>query len=144
MKLIMALGADHAGRELKKAVKARLEELGWAVVDFGVADEVEKADYPTVADAVAQAVEDGRCRFGTLVCGTGVGMAMAANRRRGVRAANCTSEYMARLSRAHNDANVLTLGERVVGTGLALSILEAFLAAEFEGGRHQRRVELMS
>jgi ribose 5-phosphate isomerase B len=142
MEKCVALGSDHAGRELRKAVGARLAELGKSFVDFGAADEVERVDYPTIAVEVAKTVQEGRCRFGVLVCGTGVGMAMAANRLRGVRAANCTSEYMARLSRAHNDANVLTLGQRVVGPGLALSILEAFLDGEFEGGRHQDRVTM--
>jgi ribose 5-phosphate isomerase B len=139
----VALGADHAGRELKNVILERLAAAGIFYKDFGVADNVAKADYPVIAAEVARAVQLGKCRLGVLVCGTGVGMAIAANRFLGVRAANCTSEFMAAMARAHNDANILTLGQRVVGQGLALSILDAFLCTHFEGGRHQVRVELM-
>jgi ribose 5-phosphate isomerase B len=137
------VGADHAGRELKALVKGRLAERGLPFADFGVDDGVDRADYPVVAKKVAEAVQSGEFRFGVLVCGTGAGMAMAANRLPGVRAANCASELVATLARAHNDANVLTLGQRVLGPGLALAILDAFLDGEFQGGRHKARVDMM-
>ena len=136
----VVFGSDHAGLHLRaEAVKAA-RELGYEVEDLGpmAADSV---DYPDFAKRVAQRVTEGRARFGVLVCGTGIGMSISANKVHGVRAANCTSEFEARMARAHNDANVLCLGERVVGFGLGASILRAFLEGKFEGGRHQRRVE---
>ncbi|MDR1308866.1 MAG: ribose 5-phosphate isomerase B [Deltaproteobacteria bacterium] len=141
--MVVAVGCDHAGRELKEAVKGRLSAKGAEVLDFGVSPGVDKADYPLVAGKVAEAIQSGQARLGVLVCGTGVGMCMAANRYRGVRAACCGSEFLAAMARAHNDANVLTLGQRAMGPGLALSVLDAFLSASFEGGRHQRRVDLI-
>jgi ribose 5-phosphate isomerase B len=137
------LGSDHAGREYKALLREHLAAKGEPYEDFGVADDVEKADYPVIAKAVGQAVQAGRCQKGILICGTGVGMAAAANRFPGVRAANCATEYVAVLARAHNDANILTLGQRVLGPGLALAIVDAFLATGFLGGRHQVRVDMM-
>ncbi len=139
MKIVIA--SDHAGRRLKKAVYLHLQKPGFEVKDLGVDDSVERADYPDYARPLAQAVAAGEFDLGILVCGTGTGMAMAANKVRGARAANCTNEFMAGLARAHNDANILSLGERVVGEGLALSIVEAFLTTRFEGGRHQARLD---
>lgn len=139
MKLVIA--GDHAGRRLKKAVRAYLEEKGLPVDDLGVPDDVEKADYPDYAVKVAEAVAAGTHDLGILVCGTGTGMAMAANRIRGARAANCGNEFTARLARAHNNANILALGERCLGEGLALAIVDAFLQTPFEGGRHQQRLD---
>jgi ribose 5-phosphate isomerase B len=139
----VALGADHAGRELKALIMEHLAAKSLKPVDFGVAEGVEKADYPDIAAKVAEAVSQGRCQKGILVCGTGVGMSIAANRAPGIRAANCASEFVASLSRAHNDANVLCLGQRVLGSGLALAIVDAFLDTSFQGGRHQVRVEMM-
>ena len=133
-------GSDHAGLTLRaEAVKAAMAR-GFEVDDLGphTADSV---DYPDFAVAVAQAVARGEARFGILVCGTGIGMSMAANKVPGVRAALCRTEYEARMTRAHNDANVLCLGERVTGGGLGAAIVEAFLATPFEGGRHARRVD---
>ncbi|MDR2945300.1 MAG: ribose 5-phosphate isomerase B [Candidatus Adiutrix sp.] len=138
MRLVIA--SDHAGRRLKKAVYAYLKEQGHDVRDLGVPDEVERADYPDYAAQVAEAVTAGGCELGILVCGTGTGMALAANRVRGARAANCTDEFLARMARAHNNANILALGERTLGEGLALAIVEAFLNTPFEGGRHQDRL----
>ena len=136
-KLVAA--SDHAGLTLRlEAVKAA-RAFGLEVEDLGpfTADSV---DYPDFAVRVGEAVAAGRARFGLLVCGTGIGMSMAANKVPGVRAALCRTEYEARMARAHNDANVLCLGERVTGAGLATAIIEAFLATPFEGGRHARRV----
>ena len=138
MKLVIA--SDHAGRKLKKAVLAYLEEKGLTVKDLGVPDDVERADYPDHAAQVAEALAAGTYDLGNLVCGTGTGMAMAANRVRGARAANCANEFMARMARAHNNANILALGERCLGEGLALAIVDAFLETAFEGGRHQDRL----
>ena len=136
-------GSDHAGLALRaEAVKVAQAE-GFAVEDLGPFSG-ESVDYPDYAGRVAREVAEGRARFGVLVCGTGIGMSIAANKVKGVRAAHCTTEFEARMARAHNDANVLCIGERVVGPGLASAIVKAFLSAPFEGGRHQRRVEKIS
>jgi ribose 5-phosphate isomerase B len=138
----IALGADHAGFDLKEHLRGVLAAAGHDVADLGTRSR-ESTDYPDFAHAVAAEVAAGRAERGVLVCGTGVGMAMAANRHKGVRAAACGDLFTARLARAHNDANVLTLGARIVAPPLAEAILEVFLAAEFEGGRHERRVGKM-
>jgi ribose 5-phosphate isomerase B len=135
----IAIGADHAGFPLKQAVKSWLEEHGYEVEDLGTYD-TEPVDYPDYAAAVAHAVADGKADRGILICGTGIGMSMSANKVPGIRAALCTDAYTARMSRRHNDANVVCMGARVVGVGVAESIVEAWLAEEFEGGRHARRV----
>ncbi|MBI2301287.1 MAG: ribose 5-phosphate isomerase B [Armatimonadetes bacterium] len=135
----VAIGADHAGFRLKEAI--REQAAGVELVDFGTHSE-DSCDYPDVAGAVATAVAQGEVDRGILVCGTGVGMSMAANKVAGVRAAACSDTYSARLTRAHNDANVLCLGARVVGPGLALDIVQLFLDTAFDGGeRHERRIE---
>jgi ribose 5-phosphate isomerase B len=132
--------SDHAGLTLRaEAVKAA-RARGFEVEDLGP-HAAESVDYPDFAAAVARAVAGGQARLGILVCGTGIGMSIAANKVPGVRAALCRTEYEARMARAHNDANVLCLGERVTGGGLGAAIVEAFLATPFEGGRHARRVE---
>lgn len=136
----IALGCDHAGFGLKSEVKAWLQELGHEVVDVG-AHSRDRVDYPAPAHDVARRVASGDVARGVLVCGSGIGVSIAANRHAGVRAANCTHELQATLCRQHNDANVLCLGERLVGPSLARAILEAFLKAEFEGGRHADRVK---
>lgn len=138
MKLILA--SDHAGRCLKNVIFRHLTEKGFSPCDLGVEPSVEKADYPDYARPLAQAVAAGEYDFGILVCGTGTGMALAANRIAGARAANCANELMARLARAHNNANILALGERLLGEGLALAIVDVFLETSFEGGRHQTRL----
>jgi ribose 5-phosphate isomerase B len=140
--LVIALGGDHAGRDHKELFKRHLEAQGHTVLDMGVAPEVEKANYPEVALKVVRLVRGGQARFGVLICGTGVGMAMVANRFQGIRAANCASEFVAVMARAHNNANILTLGQRTIGPRLALAILDAFLATDFEAGRHRERVDL--
>ncbi|HPK65023.1 MAG TPA: ribose 5-phosphate isomerase B [Thermoanaerobaculia bacterium] len=136
----VALGADHAGFELKDHLLTWLAARGVAGLDCGVHGP-ESVDYPDQAAAVAALVSAGEADFGILVCGSGVGMAIAANKLPGVRAANCHELFVARLARAHNDANVLTLGARVVGRGLAEALVEAFLDTPYEAGRHARRIE---
>lgn len=141
MKII--LGSDHAGFGLKEACKRFLEHAGvHQVHDAGVFGR-DSSDYPAIAHKVARAVSRQEYDRGILICGSGLGMSMAANRHRGVRAALCHDLYSARLSRLHNDANILAMGERVLGEGLALAILDVFLNTEFEGGRHKRRVDQM-
>ena len=135
----VALGADHAGFALKQHLAAKLEELGHETIDLGTHSD-ESTDYPAYGHAVAQAVVAGRAELGVAVCGSGIGISISANRVAGARAARCTCEWDARLSRLHNDANILALGARVTGEGLAESILEVFLATGFEGGRHERCV----
>ncbi|MDY6825892.1 MAG: ribose 5-phosphate isomerase B [Bacillota bacterium] len=136
----LALGSDHAGFRLKKEIIAYLEEKKDEYVDYGVFDE-QSADYPDLAAPVAEAVSKGECRFGILICGTGIGMSIAANKYTGIRAALCGEAYSARCAREHNDANVLTMGSRVIGAGLAIDIVETFVNTSFEGGRHSRRLE---
>jgi ribose 5-phosphate isomerase B len=136
----VAVASDHAGFALKEQVRGWLKELGHDVDDKGPAS-ADRVDYPDFAHQVAGAVGEGAADAGVLVCGSGIGMAMAANRHRKVRAANCTTEYQAEMTRRHNDANVLCLGERVVGPGIAESLVRVFFTTAFEGGRHEARVE---
>ncbi|MDZ4167688.1 MAG: ribose 5-phosphate isomerase B [Coriobacteriia bacterium] len=134
------IGADHAGFELKERVRQTLDDLGHEVVDVGTHGE-ESVDYPDYAAAVAHAVADGEADFGVLVCGTGLGMAIAANKVPGVRAVQISDPGMARMARLHNDANVVTLPGRHIGPEVAAEIVRAFVGTAFEGGRHQRRVD---
>ena len=138
----IALAADHGGYELKEAIKAHLTEQGIAFVDFGT-DSAASVDYPDYAAKGCDAVVDGRCALTILCCGTGVGMSMCANKIKGIRACCCSDTFSAEFTRRHNNANCLCLGGRVVGAGLALQIVDAFLNAEFEGGRHQMRIDKM-
>lgn len=135
----IAIGADHGGYRLKQHLLEYLSAGHQEVADFGT-DSDQSVDYPDFAAAVARAIALGEHERGILICGTGIGVSMSANRIRGVRAALCTNAYMARMARKHNDAQVLCLGERVVGPGLAEDIVDAFLGTEFEGGRHARRL----
>ena len=139
MKIIAA--ADHGGFHLKKLLVARLQQAGHQVTDVGT-QSAESTDYPDYAHKVATAVADGAAERGLLVCGSGVGMAIAANRHKGVRAVNCSDTFTARFSRMHNDANVLTLGERVVGPGLAADIVDLWLATPYskDESRHAARI----
>jgi ribose 5-phosphate isomerase B len=139
----IALGADHAGFPLKEDLKTWLIGRGHEVVDCGTQSS-ESVDYPDYAAAVAGAVTSGKAGRGVLVCGTGIGMAIAANKVAGVRAAACTDAYTARLAREHNDTNVLALGARITARESAIEILDAWLGAEFAGGRHARRVEKLA
>jgi ribose 5-phosphate isomerase B len=137
--LPLVIASDHAGLGLKQQLKAVLEQRGEPFEDLGTHDD-RSCDYPDFAHALALGIEQGRYTRGVLVCGSGVGMSIAANRHPGVRAALCTESYAARMARAHNDANVLCLGSRIVGAGVAQDILVAFLDTPFEGGRHASRV----
>jgi ribose 5-phosphate isomerase B len=136
------VGSDHAGFGLKELVKKHLAWLGFQAEDVGCFSEAS-CDYPIFARDLCEKIQENPEKKGVLICGTGLGMSMAANRFKGVRAALCANEYHARMSRAHNDSNVLCLGARVLGQDLALSILEVWLATEFEGGRHQGRVDII-
>ncbi|MCD7984124.1 MAG: ribose 5-phosphate isomerase B [Desulfovibrio sp.] len=136
------LASDHAGFDLKATLAQQLTGLGYEVVDDGTHSK-ESCDYPVFAHKLCEAVEREHC-LGILVCGTGIGMSLAANRHPGIRAALCATELHARLSRRHNNANVLCLGSRVTGVELALAIMGAFLESQFEGGRHQRRLDQLN
>jgi len=137
---VVALGADHAGFPLKEDLKTWLITHGYDVVDLGT-QSAESVDYPDFAIGVGSAITAGTADRGVLVCGTGIGMAMAANKVPGVRAAACSDAFTARMSREHNDANILALGARITSREAAIEILEIWLGAEFAGGRHARRVE---
>ncbi len=138
----IALGSDHAGLRLKKKILEYLMGRGYDTVDVGTNSE-ESTHYPIFASEVARLVQEGQADRGILVCGTGIGMCIAANKFPGVRAALCLNEYMARMSRLHNDANVICFGDRVMGEELAISVLEVWLNTPFEGGRHEVRVRLI-
>lgn len=142
-KLHIALGADHAGFELKEKVRRYLESKGYAVEDFGTASP-DSVDYPDFAEKVAMRVAAQQAGFGVLVCGTGLGMAMSANKVPGVRAATCNDTLSAQLARSHNNANVLALGGRLTDEATAQKILDTWLSTPFAGGRHARRVDKIS
>ena len=137
--LVIALGADHAGWELKEALKAWLIEKGHQVQDFGT-HSPESVDYPDYALQVAESVASGKAERGLLVCGTGIGMTMTANKVPGIRAALCSDPFVARMSREHNDANILALGGRLMDKELVLEILQMWLSTDFAGGRHEGRL----
>lgn len=137
---MIAIGSDHAGYSLKKEIIAWLNENNMLFVEFGCMNG-ESCDYPLVAEEVCSRIVNGEAEFGILICGTGIGISMAANKVKGIRAALCTDSYMAKYTRLHNDANVLCMGGRVIGAGVAAEIVETFLNTDFEGGRHQRRVD---
>lgn len=139
----IAIGADHGGFELKESIKNHLEEVGgFEITDYGTYTS-ESVDYAAIAYKVGTAVTEEKI-LGILCCGTGIGISMAANKVKGVRAACCSDYFSAKLTRAHNDANILCLGGRVVGAGLANELVDVFLSTEFEGGRHQRRIDQIS
>ncbi|HPR40160.1 MAG TPA: ribose 5-phosphate isomerase B [Oscillospiraceae bacterium] len=140
---MLAIGSDHGGYELKEEIKKHLADIGVAYEDFGT-DSEASCDYPLFAEKVCGAVQTGECERGILICGTGIGMSMCANKCRGIRAALCGDCFSAEYARRHNDSNVLCMGARVVGSGLALKIVDTYLAAEFEGGRHARRVAMIT
>lgn len=139
---MLAIGSDHGGFELKKLVMEHLDELGIEYKDFGTYT-AESCDYPIYAEAVAHAVARGECERGILICGTGIGISIAANKVRGIRAANCADCYSAEYTRRHNDANILALGARTLGSGLALKIVDTYLNTGFDGGKHERRVNMI-
>ena len=137
---MIALACDHGGYVLMQAVKKHLDELGLAWRDFGTYTD-ESCDYPDYAAPAARAVASGECDRGILICGTGIGMSIAANKIPGIRAATCSDCFSAEATRQHNDANMLAMGARVLGEGLALKIVDIFLTTPFMGGRHQRRID---
>lgn len=136
----IAIGADHGGVELKVILKEYLESKGHVVTDCGTYDS-NSVDYPDIAEKTAKEINDGNCEKAVLLCGTGIGISIAANKVKGIRAALCANEYCAKMARNHNNANILCMGARVTGTELAKSILDTFLRENFEGGRHQVRVD---
>ena len=139
----IVIGSDHAGFALKEKIKATLIEKGYDLLDVGT-HSADSCAYPVIAHALCSEIQNGNRELGILICGTGVGMSMCANKHKGIRAA-CTSDtFSARLTRVHNDANVLCFGERVVGYGLAMELVDAFLETEFEGGRHKVRVDMIT
>lgn len=139
---MIAIGSDHAAFEFKEEMKQFLDEKGIAYKDFGT-HSTDRVDYPTYGEAVAKAVASGEFGRGIIFCGTGVGISIAANKVRGIRAVVCSEPYSAKLSRLHNDTNILSLGARVVGTELAKMIIEVWLETPFEGGRHGERVKMI-
>jgi len=138
----IALSSDHAAIQLRQTIATHIAALGWEVVDIGPTTP-ESAHYPKHGKVAARLVASGDCQFGIILCGTGQGIMMAANKVKGIRCGVCTDTFSARMIREHNDANMLSIGVRVVGEGLALDIVDAFLAAKFEGGRHATRVEMI-
>ncbi len=140
---MIAIGSDHGGYELKGEVIAWLKENNYEYMEFGCMDG-NSIDYPNVAEEVCAKVLDGTAEYAILICGTGIGISMAANKINGIRAALCTDTYMAKYTRLHNNANALCMGGRVLGAGAALEIVDTFLHTGFEGGRHQRRVDLIT
>lgn len=137
---MIALGADHGGYLLKEEIKRHLEKKGIDYIDFGTYSS-DSVDYAKIAYKTCKSVTSGECEKAILCCGTGIGISMAANKVKGIRAACCSDWFSAKYTRLHNDANALCLGGRVVGAGLALEMVDVFLSTEFEGGRHQRRVD---
>ena len=138
----IALGSDHGGYALKCKIKEHLESQGYECVDFGC-HSLESCDYPDFGEAAARAVAAGDCPRGIVICTTGIGISMSANKVKGVRCALCGDSYSAEMTRRHNDANVLAMGAGIIGPNLAKKITEVFLTTEFEGGRHARRVGLL-
>ena len=136
----IAVACDHGGLNLKNEVIKYLKEHGYEYVNFGT-DTDDSCDYPDLALPAAESVASGKCEKGIIICSTGIGVSIVANKVPGVRCAHCHDSYCAEFPRRHNDANVLAMGEKVVGVGYALKIVETFLTTEFEGGRHQRRVD---
>ncbi len=137
--MLVGIGSDHGGFRLKEDIKQFLTEKGIEFRDFGT-HSTDSVDYPDISRAVAEEVASAKCDRGIIICGTGIGVCIAANKVKGIRAALCHDTFSAQMSREHNDANILTMGERVIGFGLARAIVEKWLATEFAGGRHARRV----
>jgi len=137
MKIV--LGCDHGGFELKEIIKVHLIEKGYSVIDIGT-NNTDSVDYPDYGKKAGEMVAKNEAERGIVICGTGIGISIAANKVSGIRCALCTNEYMAKMSRQHNDANMLSLGSRVIGPGLALGIVDAWMNTEFDGGRHEIRV----
>ncbi len=139
----IAIGCDHGGLSHKNAIAEHLKERGFEVEDFGIYEQVS-VDYPTIAEKVCDSIVSGKNELGILVCGTGIGMSIAANKVKGIRAAACSEHFSAKYTRLHNNSNVLCLGGRVIGEGTAVELADLFVDTEFEGGRHQRRVDMIT
>lgn len=139
----IAIGSDHGGFDMKETVAAFLRTLGHEVNDVGCYSR-DSVDYPEIADKVCGLIQDGTCEQGILICGTGIGVSIAANRHRDIRAALCHEAYTARMSRQHNNANILCFGGRVLGVEIALDVVGTWVETAFEGGRHQRRIDMFS
>ena len=140
---MVAVGCDHGGFKLKEEIVAHLKANNVEFEDFGVFEE-KSVDYPDIASVVCESILSGECENGILVCGTGIGISIAANKHKGIRAALCSDEFSAKFTRLHNDANVICLGGRVIGPGLACELVDVFLNTGFEGGRHALRVQKIS
>lgn len=138
----IAMGNDHSAVEMKDAIKAYVESKGYEVIDFGT-NSLESCDYPVYGEKVGRAVVDGEADYGIAICGTGIGIGIAAGKVKGTRVCTCSEPYSARLSRMHNDTNVLTFGARVIGVEMAKMIVDEWLDNAYEGGRHQRRIDQM-
>lgn len=139
----IAIGCDHTAIDLKETIKKHLQDMGHEVEDVGTYSK-ESCDYPIYGFKVANKIKNGEAERGVLICGTGVGISLAANKVKGIRAAVCSEPYTAKMARMHNNAQIVAMGARVVSDGLATDIVDAFMNAEFEGGRHQRRVDILS
>jgi len=139
--MIISIASDHAGYELKEIIKNYFDMNGIIYTDFGT-NGTESVDYPVYAKKVCSSIQTGESEFGVLVCGSGIGMCISANKHRNIRAACCNETYSAKMARLHNDANVVTLGSRIIGPGLAVEIIKKFLSTDFEGGRHSERVSM--
>ena len=139
----IAIGCDHGGLEHKNAIVAHLTERGFTVEDFGIYEQ-KSVDYPEIAEKVANSIVSGENELGILVCGTGIGMSLAANKVKGIRAAVCSEHFSAKYTRLHNNSNILCLGGRVIGVGTAIELVDLFVDTKFEGGRHQRRVDMIT
>lgn len=139
----IAVGCDHGGVEHKNAIAEHLKSEGFEVEDFGIYEN-KSVDYPEIALKVANSIKNGENELGILVCGTGIGMSLAANKVNGIRAAACSEHFSAKYTRLHNNSNILCLGGRVIGIGTALELCDIFVNTEFEGGRHQRRIDMIT
>ena len=139
----IAVGCDHGGLEHKNAIAEHLKSEGFEVEDFGIYEN-KSVDYPEIALKVANSIKNGENELGILVCGTGIGMSLAANKVNGIRAAACSEHFSAKYTRLHNNSNILCLGGRVIGIGTALKLCDIFVNTEFEGGRHQRRIDMIT
>ena len=139
----IAVGCDHGGLEHKNAIADHLKSEGFEVEDFGIYEN-KSVDYPEIALKVANSIKNGENELGILVCGTGIGMSLAANKVNGIRAAACSEHFSAKYTRLHNNSNILCLGGRVIGIGTALELCDIFVNTEFEGGRHQRRIDMIT
>lgn len=140
---MIALACDHSALEMKETVKSLLDEMGLEYEDFGT-NTTDSCHYPVYGARAAKAVASGKCEKGIIICGTGIGISLAANKVKGIRCAACSDPYSARMSRAHNDANMLSIGARIIGPELAKMIVTEFLTTAFEGGRHQTRVDMLT